>query len=280
MIMKLKTLLFLLAVFSWSGKVLAADLPDFCCCQKSDSGYNCNQVNAYYNGSPVCTQPVFAQSPGVSACFCQKPECDCVYAGKKGNEISSIVIGTGPDQIKEEDCAGRKKANPEYISCGIGIGSPQKIEGVEKSQCSVEKLSATQGKVQGCVWNYDAKSSTGSTQSGYVVFPVQANGTCKNVGNYTGLKSDVTQLQKDAANLNQLKFKSPQEFIGQAIKVMLSFIGSIALILYIYAGFNWMIARGESEKISQSKNMILWTTLSVFMMLASYILVQYLFKLF
>lgn len=87
-------------------------------------------------------------------------------------------------------------------------------------------------------------------------------------------------LHGEARSINQLGyFSGVTDFIGQIIKVLLAFIGSISLALYVWAGLIWMTAAGSSERIGKAKQIIVWTTLGVAVMLGSYIIVSYLFDL-
>lgn len=94
-------------------------------------------------------------------------------------------------------------------------------------------------------------------------------------------KQPVTQssidLKKEAATLNQTTFTSAEQVIGQVIKILLSFVGSIALALYIGAGILWMTALGNSERIDKAKSIFVWTTLGLIVMLSSYFIVNFLF---
>lgn len=84
----------------------------------------------------------------------------------------------------------------------------------------------------------------------------------------------------EAKILNKIGFSGLTGIIGQVVKLLLAFIGSISLALYVYAGVLWMTASGESAKIEKSKEIIVWTTLGVAMMLGSYLVVTYLFGFF
>lgn len=81
----------------------------------------------------------------------------------------------------------------------------------------------------------------------------------------------------EAKILNKVSFSNLTGLIGQVVKVLLAFIGSISLALYVYAGILWMTASGESSRIEKSKEVIVWTTLGVAVMLGSYLIVNYLF---
>lgn len=87
---------------------------------------------------------------------------------------------------------------------------------------------------------------------------------------------DLKGLAK--STLNKANFSGPADIINRAIKILLAFIGSIALILYIYSGFLWMTASGGSDQVEKAKTTMVWTTLGVVMMLASYLLASFIFK--
>ena len=44
--------------------------------------------------------------------------------------------------------------------------------------------------------------------------------------------------------------------VSDIIKVFLSFLGVLFIVLIIYAGFMWMTAAGNEEKVSQAKKVI------------------------
>lgn len=92
--------------------------------------------------------------------------------------------------------------------------------------------------------------------------------------------TDLDSLQKTAlTKLNPAKISSPTTLISRAINLMTAFIGSIALLLYVVAGFMWMTASGASEQVDKAKKILVWTTLGVVVMLASYMLTSTLFDL-
>lgn len=82
-----------------------------------------------------------------------------------------------------------------------------------------------------------------------------------------------------AATLNPAGFKKPAEVFARGINALLAFIGSIALVLYIWAGILWMTSAGTAERMEQAKKIMLWTTLGVAVMLGSYVIVTYVFDI-
>ncbi len=79
-------------------------------------------------------------------------------------------------------------------------------------------------------------------------------------------------------NLNPANLTSATQLIGRAIKLLIGFIGTIALALYIYSGLLWMTSAGNSGQVDKAKNILIWATLGVVVMLGSYVLVDFLFK--
>ncbi len=90
--------------------------------------------------------------------------------------------------------------------------------------------------------------------------------------------ASVETIRDEARDLSKLGFREPAQLVGQAIRVILLFIGSIALVLYIYAGFLWMTAAGNAERVRQAQQIIIWATLGLTVMLASFVLVRFLFQ--
>ena len=70
---------------------------------------------------------------------------------------------------------------------------------------------------------------------------------------------------------------TPQIFIGKIIKAILGIVGSLALVMFIYGGFNWMTAAGNAEKVEKGKQILLWATIGLIVIFTSYALVKFVF---
>ncbi len=97
----------------------------------------------------------------------------------------------------------------------------------------------------------------------------------------------LSDIQTKATELNKLpQFNNVKDanlgaaiignFIGLPLGILL---GTVTLTLYIIAGFIWMTAAGNSEKSQQAQQMVVWTSFGVVAMLASYILVKFVFQI-
>jgi len=63
--------------------------------------------------------------------------------------------------------------------------------------------------------------------------------------------------------------------IGQIIKMVLSFVGAIALLMFVYGGFIWLTSAGIGERIEKGKNILIWAVIGLIAILASYIAVSF-----
>ncbi|MFA6424320.1 MAG: hypothetical protein WCV83_03375 [Candidatus Magasanikbacteria bacterium] len=60
------------------------------------------------------------------------------------------------------------------------------------------------------------------------------------------------------------------ETIGGYIRVVLSLVGTIFLVLTIYAGFLWMTASGNEEQVTKATDIIKMATIGLVIALAAY----------
>lgn len=58
---------------------------------------------------------------------------------------------------------------------------------------------------------------------------------------------------------NPLEFESLEQLLDAIIDFLIKIGAPLAVIMIIYAGFTWMFAAGEPEKISKARSIIIWT---------------------
>jgi len=73
--------------------------------------------------------------------------------------------------------------------------------------------------------------------------------------------------------------KSISSIVGKVIQTALGIIGSIALVLFISAGFIWMTAQGNAGKIKTAQGIMLWSAIGLIVIFSSYILLNFVFKI-
>ena len=112
-----------------------------------------------------------------------------------------------------------------------------------------------------------------SMLAGFLILPLNVRAES------TDAEQKLTDLKARAATeLNQFPTTNPQQIIGYAISALMMFMGAIMFALVVYAGIIWMTAQGNTEKISKAKNIMIWSALGITVMLASYVLVNFVFK--
>ncbi len=69
--------------------------------------------------------------------------------------------------------------------------------------------------------------------------------------------------------------KKATGIIGSVLGGVLSMIGTIYFFLMLYAGFTWMTARGKSELIDKSKNIMIHATVGAVLVAGSFVIVKF-----
>jgi hypothetical protein len=87
----------------------------------------------------------------------------------------------------------------------------------------------------------------------------------QNVGNVAGPYAEVGET-------------SLSQMIGVIIAAALALIGSIFLILMLYAGYNWMMARGEEEKVTKAKDTITRAIIGLIIVVGAYAIWAFIFS--
>lgn len=71
------------------------------------------------------------------------------------------------------------------------------------------------------------------------------------------------------------------QIVGQIIQAFLGLLGVIFLVLIIYAGFNWMTAQGEEEKVTKAKDTLQRAVIGLIITIGAYAISYFVFsKLF
>ena len=65
--------------------------------------------------------------------------------------------------------------------------------------------------------------------------------------------------------------------IGNIIQASMGIVGSLALVMFIYGGFTWMMAAGNSEKVTKGKNVMIWAAAGLIVIFSAYALIRFIF---
>lgn len=200
-----------------------------------------------------------------------------IVSAVRGNFSSSAELRTAAEQLKSKYEGYCKFVPIPDVCCCVPVEEAASMG----RTFTCEKASGVSADPCGSLGSLD-----NSTLGKYYPSPLPASGNCTDAQSeksaYTAGKETFSitfkQLQADAAaKLNPLKFSSLTNLIGRITKFLPMYMGAIAMVMYIWAGFLWMTASGNAENTTKSKTIIVWTTLGVIAMLASYMLITFVF---
>lgn len=90
----------------------------------------------------------------------------------------------------------------------------------------------------------------------------------------------INDLDKTAKDSKIFTDKKPAptifQYIGRFINLFLAFLGIVFLIIVIYSGFNWMMAKGNQQMVDESVKYIESASIGIIIIILSYILVNFL----
>ena len=64
-----------------------------------------------------------------------------------------------------------------------------------------------------------------------------------------------------------------QQIIGNMVASLLAVTGSLALAMFVFGGFTWVTSGGSPEKVKKGKDVMVWASLGLAVILLSYALV-------
>lgn len=68
------------------------------------------------------------------------------------------------------------------------------------------------------------------------------------------------------------------QIFGGVIKAAMGIIGSLALMVFVYGGVLWLTSAGNEERIKKGTNSMLWATIGIFVIFASYAILDVILK--
>lgn len=102
-----------------------------------------------------------------------------------------------------------------------------------------------------------------------LVNPVMAEINPLDNSTYQQTTNQLDNFNTQAGYANNTTLES---VIASIVQYLLSFLGVIFVILIIYAGFLWMTARGDSEQVAKSKQILIDAVIGLIIVLSSYII--------
>ncbi len=93
--------------------------------------------------------------------------------------------------------------------------------------------------------------------------------------NFVSSTPCVTQDTDGSVQLiNPLGETDPRIIIGNLIKAILSIVGSVTLLMFVYGGVLWITSMGEEKKVQKGKQILVWGVAGLAVIAGSYVLVN------
>ncbi len=86
-----------------------------------------------------------------------------------------------------------------------------------------------------------------------------------------GAVANLTEVA-DATNLGQEDIRI---IIGRVVRIVLGFLGIVAVLLVMYGGFLWMTARGDTDKVEQARKVLMNAGIGLIIILSSLAITQF-----
>jgi hypothetical protein len=85
----------------------------------------------------------------------------------------------------------------------------------------------------------------------------------------------LESLRIAAGDTGLVTNRTPIEIVKNTINIALTFVGSIVVILFLWAGFKWMTSAGNTEVIKKSRETIINAVIGLAIIFASYVIVNF-----
>lgn len=85
----------------------------------------------------------------------------------------------------------------------------------------------------------------------------------------------LQSLDKAAAGTGLASDKEPTDVIISIINTILYFVGTLTMVLILWAGFKWLTSAGNTDTIKKSRETIVNAVIGLAIIFASYIIVNF-----
>lgn len=108
---------------------------------------------------------------------------------------------------------------------------------------------------------------------------IQDTAACASLGSGTSTTSPSSTGTTTPVTLtNPLGTTDIRLLIARLISAVLSIIGVIALLMFVYGGFLWMLSAGNESQVEKGKEVLKWTTIGIILIVSAYVIVNALFR--
>jgi hypothetical protein len=88
--------------------------------------------------------------------------------------------------------------------------------------------------------------------------------------------SSITVVHAQTVNVvNPIQATSVPLLVNSVIRTILGVVGALALFMFVYGGVLWMTSGGNSTRIEKGKDTLIWATIGLFIIFASYAILNF-----
>ncbi|MBI2051085.1 MAG: hypothetical protein HYT31_04800 [Parcubacteria group bacterium] len=80
---------------------------------------------------------------------------------------------------------------------------------------------------------------------------------------------------EDAARINVGEERDLKFAIANIVNVVLGFLGILAVIIIMYAGFKWMTASGNEEQVGEARKMLLQAVIGLIIIMGAWVIINF-----
>jgi len=141
--------------------------------------------------------------------------------------------------------------------------------------CSILGFIVLLGNVQFTLaTNYGCQCKDGTKSTVTACADCTKNCTDKK-GVDTCKSSDAPQAPTSVSIPNPLGTTDVSQVVATLINFVLSLVGSISLLLFIYGGITWMTSAGAPAQVKKGKDIVIWAIIGLAVVFTSYIMVKF-----
>lgn len=89
-----------------------------------------------------------------------------------------------------------------------------------------------------------------------------------------GQESEGPPIPSPVSITNPLDTKSPEGFIGNVISALLALSGTLALVMFVWGGVQWLTSGGNRDKIQKGKQTLIWAVAGLVFIFSAYAVVN------
>lgn len=265
-----------------------SDCGDGCRTGYSDLSSGSSVASGEYAAPPASGFKGRSNSCGIGNCCCTggtvpaPTVASCVSggggAGVGGSSSSSSGSGAGAGTGTGAGAAGGTPAR-------VSTGSP----GAGKTACPPPPYTPSEGGFLGTPENPDAcgaacgrsigGSRCGSFGCSEAVFNVNGftNGAqkcCCYKRRLTGSATSTAAFLPELANPFGTEYSIPK-LVGKTLRGFMGILGVIAMVIFIYGGFLWMISLGDETRVKKGRETMIWAGMGLIAIVGSYVVIQF-----